>query len=82
VQTTEVKLCAVDLGVKSQDRLALLFKLGEAFLVVAGDPAGRGVFDRLVGDLHAVVGLEAGHGHVELEDADRAERSPLREVLG
>ncbi len=61
----------VAVGVQGEVRLASLFEFPESFLVVARNPAGRGVFDRLVGGVHAVFVLQAGHRHVELEDADR-----------
>src|SRR5450759_58224 len=69
----------VAVGVPGEVRLALLLELGEALWVVTGNPAGRGVVDLLVGGVHAVFALEAGHRHVELEDADRAQNVVVAE---
>ena len=61
------------LRVKGQVELGFLFELAQLLLVVARHPAGQGVAERLVGGVHPVLGLEPGHGHLELEHAHRAE---------
>ncbi len=54
-------------------RRAFLLEFRQPLFVVAFDPAGRRVVDLFIGGIDSVLGLQARHRHVELEDADGAE---------